>query len=269
MDALEITTIAGCSINCSYCPQDSFLFKYNSNKKKLSLEEFNIIINKLPVLTRIHFTGFSEPFFHKDCYKMVALCKERGHYTKISTTLYKASQDNINTILNQVYNKITLHLPVQDNSMNLVVNETYIQNIEKCLKSLKNIDAIVFFGKTPHPMIAPLLEKTQGKVYFLEPDYSNWNSRAGNVNGFKKIDNTANKTIKCAANKIKQHVLLPNGDVYLCCMDWNLEHRLGNLLENTYEDIVNSKEYKHIIDSLNNNKSGTLCWRCDHAITNT
>jgi len=265
MDALEITTVAGCGIKCSYCPQDSFLFKYNSNIKKLSLENFSRILTKLPISTRIHFTGFSEPFFHADCFKMVALCKDRGHYMRISTTLYKASQDNINTILNREYDNIILHLPVNDNSMHLIIDDNYIHNVEKCLQSLDNSDAIVFFGKEPHPSIQSLLSKTQAKVSFLTPDYFRWNSRAGNVTGFKKIDNTLNMAIRCSTNKIKQHVLLPNGDVYLCCMDWSLEHKLGNLLENSYEDIINSAEYKHIVSSLNNNKTNTLCWKCEHA----
>ena len=265
MDALEITTVAGCGIKCSYCPQDSFVSKYDSNIKKLSLENFNYILNKLPNSTRIHFTGFSEPFFHKDCFKMVELCKDRGHYIRISTTLYRASQDNINTILNRNYDNIILHLPVNDNSMNLIIDDNYIHIVEKCLQSLENNDAIVFFGKEPHPSIQPLLSKTRAKISFLTPDYFRWNSRAGNVSAFKKIDNTSNMAIKCSTNKIKQHVLLPNGDVYLCCMDWSLEHKLGNLIEQSYEEITNSKTYKHIVDSLTNNKSNTLCWRCEHA----
>ena len=29
-------------------------------------------------------------------------------------------------------------------------------------------------------------------------------------------------------DRIYQNVLLPNGDVVLCCMDWSAEHVLGN-----------------------------------------
>jgi len=52
----------------------------------------------------------------------------------------------------------------------------------------------------------------------------------------------------------------------LCCMDWSLNHKLGNLLTDSYDDVVNSKESKFIIESLSNNNSDTLCWRCEHAI---
>jgi len=33
-------------------------------------------------------------------------------------------------------------------------------------------------------------------------------------------------------------VLLPNGDVSLCCMDYGLDHIIGNLHKQTYEDVI-------------------------------
>jgi hypothetical protein len=34
------------------------------------------------------------------------------------------------------------------------------------------------------------------------------------------------------------NVVLPNGDVSLCCMDYGLKHILGNIYEQEYEDII-------------------------------
>ena len=31
-----------------------------------------------------------------------------------------------------------------------------------------------------------------------------------------------------------QNVVLPNGDVLLCCMDYAMKHRIGNLIEGDY-----------------------------------
>jgi len=38
--------------------------------------------------------------------------------------------------------------------------------------------------------------------------------------------------------KLYHNVLLPNGDVSLCCMDYGLEQILGNLFESEYDDIM-------------------------------
>jgi hypothetical protein len=37
-----------------------------------------------------------------------------------------------------------------------------------------------------------------------------------------------------------QNVLLPNGDVVLCCMDYSIKHKLGNLLVDDYYDLFKS-----------------------------
>ena len=44
-----------------------------------------------------------------------------------------------------------------------------------------------------------------------------------------------------------RNVLLPNGDVVLCCMDYNLKHVIGNLLTESYESIMNGEKLSEII----------------------
>ena len=41
-------------------------------------------------------------------------------------------------------------------------------------------------------------------------------------------------------------VLLPDGTVVLCCMDFGMEHVIGNLLENTYGEIIDGQPYKNL-----------------------
>jgi len=58
---------------------------------------------------------------------------------------------------------------------------------------------------------------------------------------------------------------LPNGDVVLCCMDWNLKHILGNLLKTNYRSLFKSKEFKNILKELKENSSNILCRTCEWA----
>jgi len=268
MNCLEISTVAGCSIKCSYCPQDTFTAQYKSSIKKLSLDNFITIINKLPDNIKIHFTGFSEPLFNSECHKMIAVTKKKKLYTKISTTLYKANEENINCLTGgrRVLDKIILHLPADDNNMNIIIDKHYISNVFNVSKALLPADNIVIFGKKIHPSLENAIALSRANVNFLSLDYMNWNSRAGNLNYEKKIDLKHFEKIKCSKNRTTQNILLPNGDIYLCCMDWKLEHKMGNLLEDSYTDIVESDAYKSIHDALSNNKSNTLCWRCEYAV---
>jgi hypothetical protein len=47
------------------------------------------------------------------------------------------------------------------------------------------------------------------------------------------------KPMTCGCLELLYHnVLLPNGDVSLCCMDYQLTHILGNLFVQSYDDVV-------------------------------
>lgn len=74
-------------------------------------------------------------------------------------------------------------------------------------------------------------------------------SRAGNLFPIAETDRT-----KCSRNsEFKQNVVLPNGDLYLCCMDYGLKHKLGNILEENYNDIKRETNYE-------------LCKSCEVAV---
>lgn len=51
-------------------------------------------------------------------------------------------------------------------------------------------------------------------------------SRAGNLFETKRKEGN----LKCSVSNYDNNVMMPNGDVYLCCMDYSLKHKLGNLL---------------------------------------
>ncbi len=263
LSAIEVTTQVGCRVACAYCPQSAFTRSYSSNKRSLTLDDFYKAIGKLPRSTRIHFTGFSEPLLHPDFYKMIDFCHKQAFYTKISTTLVTSHDQNIEALTSGQIDEVTLHLPADDKKMAIRITEIYLNNVKLALRSFRKQDRVVIFGEKPDSQIAPLLDGFN--VYINTPDYESWNSRAGHLQEFDPIDLSKHSRIYCSKKKLHQPVLLPNGDVYLCCMDWSLKHKLGNLLEQNWAEIATSAEYQKVVAGLADSKKETLCWKCDHA----
>ena len=58
-----------------------------------------------------------------------------------------------------------------------------------------------------------------------------------------------------------RNVLLPDGSVVLCCMDYDLKHIIGNLLTQTYEDIFQSKPLLDLI-AMNEKPEFDKCSIC-------
>jgi hypothetical protein len=62
----------------------------------------------------------------------------------------------------------------------------------------------------------------------------------------------------CNSTYYPNFILLPNGNVQLCCMDFGLQHTMGNLLERDYNSIK--------ADFLKHSKSMELCHYCVYNI---
>ena len=61
----------------------------------------------------------------------------------------------------------------------------------------------------------------------------NPNTRAGNL---KPVERT-NKSGCSKSGKFNTNEMMPNGDVYICCMDWSLDYKLGSLLKTNLDDM--------------------------------
>ena len=57
--------------------------------------------------------------------------------------------------------------------------------------------------------------------------------------------------------------LLPNGDVFICCMDWELKYYFGNLLKSNYASLFQSRTFKDILKGFKDNNSEILCRFCE------
>jgi radical SAM protein with 4Fe4S-binding SPASM domain len=65
-----------------------------------------------------------------------------------------------------------------------------------------------------------------------------------------------------------RNVLLPNGDVVLCCMDYNLKHVIGNLLTQSYAEIFAGEKLAEIVkmnEAVGFDKC-SICKSCENVI---
>lgn len=76
------------------------------------------------------------------------------------------------------------------------------------------------------------------------------NSRAGNLSPEKRREGDMSC---CRGLVYNKNVMLPNGDVLVCCQDWSMKYILGNLYNTNYND-------------LNRNWDKELCHYCAYAI---
>jgi sulfatase maturation enzyme AslB (radical SAM superfamily) len=250
---LEITTAIGCPMMCKYCPQSLLLSKYKDSVRVLSFENFKKILNKVPKDVRIDFSAFTEPFVNKECSKMIAYAYAKQYKIAVFTTAYGMSMEDFEKIKNVEFETFKLHLPDTEGITKLNITDEYIEILKKIkfyinnvsIMSLGNIDdrLIEIFGRCPIPRI---------------------HSRGDNVKAFYHHNHTGRK-IMCSRQLPERGVVLPNGDVVLCCSDYGLKHILGNLLTGTYKSLYTGYEYAKVIEIMNCSNDEILCNRCIYA----
>jgi hypothetical protein len=248
---LEITTIIpekGCVVDCVFCPQRTLEEVYKGTRI-LTLDAFKTIVDKVPTDVRITFAGFTEPWMNKYCTEMVVYAHEQGHPVSVFTTGVGVSVEDMEAIVDIPFagnpnGGFVLHLPDAEMLARHPITPGYLKTLEWIRDNqhrIKNF-SVMSMGKELHPSIR--------HIFDWAPSYEMW-SRAGNLiresvakpqlitlrDRWNAITHTGPKTCGCVEG-LYHNVLLPNGDVSLCCMDYGLEHIIGNLNTQTYEDVI-------------------------------
>jgi len=257
MPNMEISTVVGCKMNCSYCPQKIHIKKYTEKSRavKMTMEVFDKCLSKIPLNVEILFAGMAEPWLNPNATEMLLLAHSRGYKIGVYTTTVGMDFDDIDKIKRFDFLHFCIHLPDGDGNMKVEITDEYKNVLSHAMQIKHNL---VCIGKI-HPELVPIV----GEV----PDSSaGLLSRAGNLKSLA-IEPKKGK-LKCSAcgDKIDHNILLPNGDVILCCMDYSQEHVLGNLITDSYEDLFQSDEYKRVMNGLEDETIDIKCRQCELAI---
>ncbi len=249
---LEFTTIIpekGCIVDCVFCPQRTLVKNYKG-ERRLSLDNFKKVIDKLPKEIRITFSGFVEPWMNSDCTEMLLYASNQGHPISAFTTLVGVSINDLEKIKHVKYagapnGSFTVHLPDQENRAKHPINKKYIETAKHFSQIAHEFNYLdIMCMGTVHESIRPFF--TNHRV----TEHTQMYSRAGNLIGerilkpelkdqnFLSVDH-GNKIMTCGCDERLYHnVMLPNGDVSLCCMDYGIEEITGNLFTQDYNDVI-------------------------------
>lgn len=245
---IEITNV--CNLNCKFCPDT------NRKKEFMSLEKFEEAIKKIYKLTKLvtlHVKG--EPLLHKDLENILKILEKYNLKTNITTngTLIKDKLEVIknSNAVRQI--NFSLHSMVQNEN----INKKYLTDIFESAEELKDIiisyrlwnlqnikdnninndiiNQIEDYYNIPN-LKQQLLEnefiKLRENVFINQDTEFEW----PNLNNKPIIERG-----RCLALK-EQVAILVDGTVVPCCLDNDGDIPLGNIFEETMEDILNKEK---------------------------
>ena len=244
----SIDTKNGCVVDCVFCPQRTLQKSYKG-ERFLSLENFKKAVDKIPQEIRVTFAGFTEPWLNPKTTEMLLYAHENGHPISVFTTGIGMDIEDIERIKDIPYagnpnGGFVLHLPDQERKAKHPITDRYVKVIEKFGEVHSQIQNFTL-------MCMGTVHESVRHVFPEAPTYQMW-SRAGNLLGesimkpellnrkdeYKSVYHGEQPMTCGCLEKLYHNIMLPNGDVSLCCMDYGLEHILGNLIEQDYGDVI-------------------------------
>ena len=265
--SLAITTGIGCRNRCTYCPQDTFLKAYPAARLSslMSFDVYRTCIDRLPRDVAINFAGFYEPWLNPDCTKMLLYAHQRGHRIRVFTTIVGMQLEDVERIKDVPFLQFYIHLPDADRTTKIRVDDNYLRVFEKLntsnISNLYHIYHPTGHGRDDiHPLVRSALIKHSSRLY-----RGDLITRANNVHidHVRPVEYISGPLKWC--HRLYVNILLPNGDVALCCMDWSLKHVLGNLLHDSYESLFTGAEFQRVVAGYRDDSIDIVCRHCDIA----
>jgi hypothetical protein len=266
--SMEVTTNIGCRLNCRFCPQDIFVKAYYKDNpsvpKMLSMENFKTIHSRLEENSVVTFSGLSEPFANPELVTMIMYAHKHDSIINLYSTLVGVSRKDLSHLQYVPFQRLILHIPDEKDNSKFQINEEYICNLKWCLDNLE-VTNLSCHGMTHHSVRA-IVEKSGLDIDITMHD------RCGNVNDPAAVRATsATGRIVCASNPSHAYDIrwfspavpsvLPDGRVIPCCMDFGMKHVLGNLLDQSWEEIRANETFGRFYKGFEDN-GNTLCRRC-------
>lgn len=266
MFGAEFTLAIGCKLQCKYCPQEklvrTYINRFGTDKLHMSFEDFKVCLEKIEPGAGISIGGMVEPFHNKECAKMIRYAYEQGFQVGLDTSLQGMTEEDFCILKDVKFDHLQLHIPDREGNSRFNVTEQYIDIFEKVNQNFK-VAGYSCHGN-PHESIK---EKLNDELLFA----NHMINRAGNLT-YSELDiyDHDGKLI-CGSGSIERTggylpEILPNGTVILCCMDYGLEHILGNILKEDWNEILQGSAYRQFEDGLEDKRIPLLCRHCSAAL---
>lgn len=274
---IEITNV--CNLSCNFCPKTSRKLKF------MNRESFDYIVKSIKSYTdHIYFHLMGEPFINKELKYFLDMSKENKLKVNITTNGTLIGDVKEILISAPALRQINISLHSFEANEEKVDFNSYINNIINFVKEatertsiicslrLWNLDARYSANNDLNIDIFKLLEKEFELDCDLKESLKDKNSFKLKKNVYISMGQKF-KWPSLEVEELGERVfcyglrdqigILVDGTVVPCCLDSEGSICLGNIFEESLEEILNSKRARNIYDGFTGRKAvEELCKRC-------
>jgi len=273
---IELTS--RCNLSCLFCPRQIF----NTPQGDIDDELFMAIIDEcsknLPVTLAMFFRG--EPLLFGKLPEFIKYAKEKGlGPVQLASNGLLLDSEAADSLLMSGLDFISFSLDTNDEGLYLQYrkNGNLIVSRKNILAFIKKADYLRSHGKqVPEIQISSVdMEKYRAKKDEFIEFWTKYADRVriyeehsadGNFGSLesKNCDASSSRT---ACNKVYSDIVIYyDGSVAICNHDWNNQMQLGNVKNQSIQEIWNGEKYQKLRRQHIENRfeDGNICKTCDH-----
>jgi len=252
---VEITN--NCNLNCSFCIGNT------RRKEYIKIDRFKDLLKRLEGYTDyLYFHLMGEPLIHPQINELINYASTKFN-VNITTNGYYIDRIKDNKNIRQI--NVSLHS--YDDTKNKTLDE-YLNNIFESVNELSKNTYISYRMWTNNKYKDEIIEhieeyyniKIDGHTTIRDNIFFDFDSEFI----WPDLNNDYyNENGTCQG--LSTHVgILVDGSVVPCCLDYNGQLTLGNIYEDSLDDILNSDKALDMLESFKQNiKNEELCKHCN------
>lgn len=267
----QVETTTRCNLECTFCPRtiDLKVNKQRDLEATMPINQFVRVLNNFPNLQSIELYHFGEPFMHKDFDEYVRICAHRGITVLIATNLLPATPEKIDAVFEAGEGFLYFCMDVDSldatryASMRVRGNLRMLQErVRYVLKHPRRPYCVVHgVGVDGHPEYTPeQLQEWLGddcpmpdevRVKYLD---SFRGATTQHKQGMQPEDLCREPFYGCTVQV--------NGNVVPCNRDWAGEAVMGNIFEQSIEEIWRGEKFRAFQAQMKSTDKPDICKKC-------
>jgi radical SAM protein with 4Fe4S-binding SPASM domain len=258
---IELTN--ACNLKCEFCPRTQEISKGTFNRKieVMSFTDFVSIMEKITNQRCVEIFGFGETLLVPEVEKYISYLTSRNILTVLATNLVATDESKLLKAIDAGLSYMIIDFDA--------LNETdYVKarpggDFEKLVRLTKFV-----LAQAPRPYV--VIQNIQGVASYTKEAFYDLvgimpeEFRNRYFESFRGI-NFPTPTMEPAdfcKEPFYGFSVLVNGDVVPCNRDWNGTHVMGNILEQTLDEVWNSPAFIKFRDEMFSTQKPALCQNC-------
>jgi len=265
-----IETVVGCNLSCPECALSSTDF--NRKKQHMTLENYKVIVDKIKQYAKtIHLFIWGEPLLNKNIVDMIQYNTDCNIYSSISTNANLITDDMAKGLVNAGLNQI--EIAIDGYSQEVYKKTRRNGNIKKVYDAISSLQKygikdkrirngkfkpgkkpaiicryIVFdHNEKERDEFVKFCDSLNIKYSFTPSLIINFKLKESNI---KRFNRTICSDLKCVQENMRgcgtgrRAIIFINGDMSICCFDYNMDKSFGNIFEKGFNNIWQSRIFK-------------------------